>query len=121
VSGYKSLYNLYFIWAMNKAKYESLPDDLKAVIDANSGPMAAAWSGQAHDKGDAEGEEVIRAAGHDMVVLSEDETQKLREKGEAVTEAWLPEMTETGLDGAGLVEDGRAMMATYQGTATAGN
>ncbi len=37
VAGDKSLYNLYFIWAMNKDKYESLPDDLKAVIDANSG------------------------------------------------------------------------------------
>lgn len=121
VAGDKSLYNLYFIWAMNKAKYDSLPDDLKAVIDANSGPMAAAWSGRAHDKGDAEGEEVIRAAGHNMVVLSEEETRKIREKGEGVTQAWIEEMTAKGLDGAALVEDVRAMMSTYQGTATAGN
>ena len=37
VAGDQSLYNLYFIWAMNKDRYESLPDDLKAVIDANVG------------------------------------------------------------------------------------
>ena len=37
VAGNKSLYNLYFIWAMNRDSYAALPDDLRAVIDANSG------------------------------------------------------------------------------------
>ena len=37
VAGDQSLYNLFFIWAMNKDSYNALPDDLKAVIDANSG------------------------------------------------------------------------------------
>jgi TRAP-type C4-dicarboxylate transport system substrate-binding protein len=35
--GDASLYTTSFIFAMNKDRYESLPDDLKAVIDANSG------------------------------------------------------------------------------------
>ncbi|MEV8467341.1 TRAP transporter substrate-binding protein [Fluviibacterium sp. DFM31] len=121
VAGDKSLYNLYFIWAMNKARYESLPEDLKAVIDANSGAMAAAWAGRAHDQGDAEGEEVIRSAGHTMVVLDDAETDKLRAVGEAVTTGWIEEMTAKGLDGAGLVEDVRAMMGTYAGTVGVGN
>ena len=30
------MYNTFFIWAMNKTSYANLPDDLKAVIDANS-------------------------------------------------------------------------------------
>ena len=34
-----------FIWAMNKAVYDGLPDDLKAVIDANSGLMASGMGG----------------------------------------------------------------------------
>ena len=52
VAGEKSLYNLYFIWAMNKEVYAGLPEDLRAVIDANSGMMASAWAGRAHDTGD---------------------------------------------------------------------
>ena len=33
----QGLYTTTFIFGMNKQKYEALPDDLKAVIDANSG------------------------------------------------------------------------------------
>ena len=45
VSGDNAMYNTFFIWAMNKTSYANLPDDLKAVIDANSGIEASAWAG----------------------------------------------------------------------------
>ena len=38
IPGSPTLYTATFILAMNKAKYDSLPADLKQVIDANSGP-----------------------------------------------------------------------------------
>ena len=71
VAGDKSLYNLYFIWAMNKAKYEALPDDLKAVIDANSGFHASALAGRAHDTGDVEGKDLMSSDGNEIATLSE--------------------------------------------------
>lgn len=121
VSGDRSLYNLYFIWAMNKAKYDSLPDDLKAVIDANSGAMAAAWSGRALDTGDKVGEAKIAASGNEIVTLSEAETAKIQALGEDVTAEWIAEVTAKGLDGAALVQDAKDAMATYAGTAGASN
>ncbi|MEQ9694539.1 TRAP transporter substrate-binding protein [Shimia sp. SDUM112013] len=108
VAGDKSLYNLYFIWAMNKSKYESLPDDLKAVIDANSGFFASAWAGRAHDTGDKVGKDVMTAAGNEIAVLNEAETARIQELGDVVTQNWIAEMTKKGLDGATLVEDARA-------------
>lgn len=108
VAGDKSLYNLYFIWAMNKDRYESLPDDLKAVIDANSGPEASAWAGRAHDTGDAEGREALLAARHEAAELSEAATDEIRALGDEVIEAWIAQMDAKGFDGAGLVADARA-------------
>lgn len=108
VAGDKSLYNLFFVWAMNKDSYNALPDDLKAVIDANSGFGASAWAGKAHDTGDVEGRDQMRAAGNDIAILSEDETARIREKGDEVIANWIADVTKRGLDGAGLIEDARA-------------
>jgi len=108
VAGDKSLYNLFFIWAMNKDRYESLPDDLKAVIDANSGAEASAWAGRAHDTGDAEGREVLLAAGHAAAELSEAVTDEIRALGDEVIEEWIAQMDAKGYDGAALVADARA-------------
>ncbi|GGD23718.1 TRAP transporter substrate-binding protein [Sinisalibacter lacisalsi] len=108
VAGDMSLYNLYFIWAMNKDSYARLPDDLKAVIDANAGLEASAWAGRAHDTGDAEGREVLRAAGHEAAELSEEATAEIRALGDEVIAEWIAQMDAKGYDGAGLVADARA-------------
>ena len=41
----KALYTLTFVLAMNQAKYDSLPDDLKKVIDENSGEELSVFAG----------------------------------------------------------------------------
>ncbi|WP_179380861.1 TRAP transporter substrate-binding protein [Jannaschia marina] len=112
VAGDNSLYNLYFLWAINKDVYEGLPDDLKAVIDANSGAMAAEWIGRAHDRGDDEAEaQVGETTDNPITTLSAEVTAEIEALGAEVTEAWIVEMTERGFDGAGLVADVRAAMA----------
>ncbi|PID36501.1 MAG: C4-dicarboxylate ABC transporter [Rhodobacterales bacterium] len=108
VAGEKSLYNLYFIWAMNKDVYEGLDDELKAVIDANSGRMASAWAGRAHDTGDAEGKLVMEDAGNEIAELSAEETARIVALGDEVIAEWIEEMNGRGLDGAQMVKDARA-------------
>ncbi|MEM8592256.1 MAG: TRAP transporter substrate-binding protein [Pseudomonadota bacterium] len=108
ISGDKSLYNLYFIWAMNKAVYEGLPDDLRDVIDANSGLMASAWAGRAHDTGDVTGREAMTAAGNTIATVNAAETARIAVLGEEVISDWVAEMSSKGLDGQMLVEDARA-------------
>lgn len=110
VSGDRSLYNLYFIWAMNKAKYNSLPDDLKAVIDSNSGLIASQWSGAAYDRGDEDGLVEIAASDNEIALLSEEETAKIAAMGEDVVAAWIEDMNAKGFDGQQLVDDAQAAM-----------
>ncbi len=108
VAGDKALYNLYFLWAMNKDRYQALPDDLKAVIDANSGEMASAWAGRAHDTGDAVGRDALAAAGHVAAELSADETARIKALGDEVITEWVAEMNAKGYDGAALLNGARA-------------
>jgi len=110
VAGDTALYNLYFIWAMNRESYARLPDDLKAVIDANSGMFASAWAGRAHDIGDAEGRAAMAAAGNEIAEIGPAETAEIRALGEDVTRDWIDEVTAKGLDGAALVDDARRLM-----------
>lgn len=111
----RSLYNLYFIWAMNKQVYEGLPDDLRAVIDANSGYETSAWAGRAHDTGDKDGRAAMEAGGNEIAELSEEVTAKIKALGAEVTQAWITEMTDRGRDGAGLVRDAQALVEETRG------
>ncbi|WP_050931550.1 TRAP transporter substrate-binding protein [Aestuariivita boseongensis] len=115
VAGEMSLYNLYFIWAMNKDVYEGLPDDLRAVIDANSGAMASAWAGRAHDTGDAEGRAVMEAAGNQIATLSTGETDRIKALGAEVITDWIAEADAKGLDGTALIQDARDTVAATRG------
>jgi TRAP-type C4-dicarboxylate transport system substrate-binding protein len=58
------LYTIVFVVTMNKATYDELPDDLKAVIDKNSGATWAHVAGQVFDADDQTGREQAIKAGH---------------------------------------------------------
>ena len=121
VAGEKSLYNLYFIWAMNKAKYESLPDDLKAVIDANSGLMASAWAGRAHDTGDVTGRAAMADGGNEIAEMSPQLSDRIRTLGDEVIAEWIVEMDGKGLDGGALISDARAAVEKMRAEPEASN
>lgn len=113
IPGDRSLYNTFFIWGMNKAKYDSLPDDLKAVIDANSGLETSGLAGAAMDKGDDIAETMIAERGNTIVSFDEATLNTLQEMGAAQTAAWIEEASALGLDAAAMVEDARALVAKH--------
>ena len=113
VGGDRALYNTVFIYGMNKSAYDRLPDDLKAVIDANSGPDAAAWAGRAMDQGDVPSFEAVKKSDNTMVTLSDDEVAKMKELTAPVIDQWIEDMTAKGYPAAQMVEDARALVAKY--------
>ena len=100
---------------MNKDSYNALPDDLKAVIDANSGFETSAMAGRAHDTGDRDGRTLMEDAGNEIATLSEVETARIVELGNEVTQEWIAEMADRGLNAAQLVEDARAAVEATRG------
>jgi len=113
IGGDRALYNTYFIWAMNKDAYDALPDDLKAIIDNNSGMETSGWAGKAMDDGDALGEKVVIDRGNTVVTLDDGVVAELRTIGDKLTADWIAEVTSKGLDGAAMVADAQALVAKY--------
>ena len=109
-SGDRGFYVATFIFAMNKARYDSLPEDLRKVIDDNSGVFAADWAGKAMDAGDAPGLKIAQDRGNNIIVLDAAETERWRQAAEPVYAKWLAEMTEKGIDGQALIDKARALI-----------
>ncbi|MBN9673809.1 TRAP transporter substrate-binding protein [Roseibium aggregatum] len=98
----KALYTTTFIFAMNKDKYDSLPDDLKAVIDANSGLEFSAFAGKQMQADDAGPRAAAVEMGNNIIELSSEQAAEWQAAAQGTVDAWTAEMDEKGLDGTGL-------------------
>ena len=102
-----------FIFAMNKERYASLPDDLRAIIDAHSGANIAAEFGRVWDEVEIPGYDATVAAGNEIIELSAEAQAEFDAKAETVEARWIAEADAQGLDGAALVAAAKAAVAKY--------
>lgn len=111
-----ALYAATFILAINTNRYNALPDDLKAVIDANSGLEFSTFAGRTQQAGDADARALAVAAGNSIVTLTSDQTAPWRDAAAATTAAWIAEADAAGIDGTGLYAAATALIAKHAGT-----
>ncbi|MGI3169295.1 TRAP transporter substrate-binding protein [Pseudooceanicola sp. C21-150M6] len=109
--GGDALYTATFIFAMNKDKYDALPDDLKTVIDENSGLEFSAFAGRQMQEDDAPGLKAAQDAGNNIIALTPDQVAVWREASDGIEAAWIEEMTAKGMDAAAMVEEAKALIA----------
>ncbi len=109
----KPLYTSFFVFAMNKAKYDSLPDDLKKVIDNNSGLETSRWAGQVMDAGDGPGLAAAKQAGNNIITLSAAETARWEKAAEEIRNDWVADMKKKGIDGEGIYKRAVAAIQKY--------
>ena len=112
-AGNEGLYTQTFAFSMNKASYDKLPADLKAVIDKNSGVEAAAMFGRVMDEGDKVGRGIAERAKNNIVALDLVETQRWRRTAATVETDWINEVKAKGIDGAKLAAEARALIAKH--------
>ncbi len=117
IPGSPTLYTASFFLAMNKAKYDGLPADLKAVIDRNSGMAFAEMAGNMWDTEATRVSEMVRQRGNTISAISEEEKQKWMKACEPVTAAWIEQMKGRNIDGGKLIETARALLAKHAGAA----
>jgi TRAP-type transport system periplasmic protein len=113
IPGVPTLYTASFFLAMNKAKYDSLPADLKAAIDKNSGMKFAELAGNMWDTSGAEVEERVKKQGNTIAAITEDEKQRWIKTTHPVVDAWVKQVKDKNLDGAQLIEEAKALVAKY--------
>ncbi len=109
------LYALAFIVTMNKDAYDALPDDLKAVIDRNSGPVWSGRTGAVFDELDVKGRAAAEAAGHQIYTVAGGiENPAWKPYLDGISEAYIAELEERGLPGQAVYDRAVALAASCE-------
>ena len=114
-SGDASIYTATIVLAMNRDAYNALPDDLRAIIDAESGEKLSAFATGVMWEMDAPAREVAVSRGNNIVTLDEAEVARWKAAAEPVVDRWIADMEAQGIDGAELIERARAAIARHGG------
>jgi len=102
-----------FLLAMNKDRYESLPADLRAIIDAESGPALARLAGEAWDLFEPEVMAYAAERGNTLIQVSDEETRPFLDAFRTVEERWVADATARGLPAAELLAAAKAAVARH--------
>ena len=104
------MYTLTFVLVMNKDKFASLPDDLKVVMEENSGLEFSIFAGATQQAYDAPGRKVAVDRGNNIITLNAVQSAVWAEAAQPVYGSWLKEMAGRGIDGQALINEATALM-----------
>ena len=99
--------------SMNQGTWERLPDDLKTVVQDNSGEDFAREVGQVWRDSEDGGIKIAIDSGNELITLTEEEMAAFRQAMEPVVARWVEEVTAAGIDGQALVDAARAAIAKH--------
>ncbi len=108
-----ALYNLTFVLAMNLDRYEGLPDDLKKVIDDNSGLAFSIFAGGTQADADGPARQIAVDMGNNIVTVTEEQAKEWDALVNPIYATWIEDMKGKGKDGQALIDEARALMAEY--------
>jgi TRAP-type C4-dicarboxylate transport system substrate-binding protein len=112
--GAPALYTTFFVVPMNKARYDSLPPDLKAVIDKNSGRELSAFLGSTQEGNDVPGRKVFaETAGYTITQIPAAEVERWKKATDNLDDEWVAEMNKRGLNGRAMLEDAQSLVQKY--------
>ncbi|MYD94157.1 MAG: TRAP transporter substrate-binding protein [Chloroflexi bacterium] len=107
-----------FVLAMNRARYEGLPDDVRQLLDDSTGMALARRLGRIWQEDEEAGREIARHRGHPIVPLPDVERARWRAATAPVVDAWVQKVDAMGYDGRALLADARRLIARYADAST---
>ncbi|MBW8845408.1 MAG: TRAP transporter substrate-binding protein [Burkholderiales bacterium] len=109
-----ALYSAVFILAMNPARYDSLPADLKAVIDKNSGAVLSEAAGRTWDASQAPARKFAVDRGNVFYTVPPAEVDNWIKASHPLYDDWVADMDKRGLPGRQMLSDAQALLAKYR-------
>jgi TRAP-type transport system periplasmic protein len=109
-----ALYSSVFVFAMNQAKYDSLPADLKKVIDNNSGPQLSQQIGKIWDNSQAAGRKAAQERGNTFYTIPSSELDNWVKASAGLYDEWIADMDKRGQSGKQMLQDARDLLVKYR-------
>ena len=114
-----ALYTATCVMAMNKARYNSLPPELKKIIDNNSGLATSGWLGKVQQAGDVAGRQSAVDRKNTIYTIPPTDAQEFKRKAALVEVEWMEDMNKRGFDGRKLLDSARALILKHSKAAPA--
>ncbi len=103
-----------FLFLMNRARYDALPADLRAVIDRNSGVGLAKRIGRIWQDAEQNALAAARARGNIITVLNDSDQQLVEIAFNKILARWSDTVQKYGIDGPQMIEKARQAIRQYQ-------
>jgi TRAP-type C4-dicarboxylate transport system substrate-binding protein len=110
----RALYTAVFTLAMNQAKYDSLPPDLKKVIDDNSGASLSRAFGKAWDASAPPARKLAVDRGNTFYVIPASELENWQKATANLPDEWITDVTAKGNDGKALLAAAQNLIKKYE-------
>lgn len=114
-SGEEALYTATIVMVMNKDTYDAMPDDLRAILDAQSGQVMATMAAEEMLAADKPGRDIAEKAGNSIIKLDAAEVARWKTAAQPVIDRWVAEMDAKGVDGKALIEQAKALIKKHGG------
>lgn len=102
-AGSRGLYANTFAFIMSERTYDGLSDDLRGVIDANSGIELSQRIGKQFDEFEAFGRGMVEKQGNTITEIPAETIVEWREAAAPIHEAWIEKLDKSGHDGAAIM------------------
>lgn len=112
LGGDRALYTATFVLAMNWDAYEAMPDDLRAILDAETGKALSQFAGEVMADADKFGRS--KAEGNNIIQLDETEVARWIDAAQPVYDRWVERASGEGFDGTAAIEQAKSLIAANQ-------
>jgi len=99
--------------AMNKMRYTTLPPDLRAILDRNSGDALVSWLSGVWGDEEVEGRAAARALGNSVTEITPSEVERFKAGSATVIDEWIADVTATGKNGRELYKSAKELVAKF--------
>lgn len=104
-----ALYTLTFVLAMNKGKYDAMADDLKAIVDENSGLNFSVFAGGIQSDEDGPARQIAVDNGNEIITVSD--TTEWENLVRPIYDTWIADVAKKGLDGQAMIDQAKSLMS----------
>ncbi|HEV8474090.1 MAG TPA: TRAP transporter substrate-binding protein [Methylomirabilota bacterium] len=105
------MYTTVFAMTMNRKRWESLPADVRRVLDETTSPKSGVWKriGESWDRAEIVGRKAVVERKSEIYVLPRDERRRWREAVRGLDDKWAADVDKRGLPGRALLKEARAL------------
>ncbi len=112
ITGDRALYTAAFVLAMNWDAYEDMPEDLQAILDAETGKALSLFAAETMVSADAGGRGT--AESNNIIQLDQAEVDRWIEASQPVYDRWVARASDEGFDGQAAIDQARELIAANQ-------